>query len=135
MGPREWRRRRPGRKDAGVARAPEARPRAASRPGLTSLGACVTDCQHRSLEANGIRVHIAEQGTGPLVLLCHGFPESWYSWRHQLSALATAGYRAVAPDMRGYGQTDRPEGIEQYTLLHMAGDMVGPPHGLGVARG
>jgi pimeloyl-ACP methyl ester carboxylesterase len=94
----------------------------------------VTDCQHRSLEANGIRMHIAEQGTGPLVLLCHGFPESWYSWRHQLPALATAGYRAVAPDMRGYGQTDRPESIEQYTLLHMAGDMVGLLDELGVEQ-
>jgi pimeloyl-ACP methyl ester carboxylesterase len=85
----------------------------------------VSDCVHRSVEANGIRMHIAEQGTGPLVLLCHGFPETWYSWRHQLPALAAAGYRAVAPDMRGYGQTDRPESVEQYTLLHMAGDMVG----------
>ena len=85
----------------------------------------MTDRVHRSLEANGIRMHIAEQGTGPLVLLCHGFPESWYSWRHQLPALAAAGYRAVAPDMRGYGETDRPEDIAQYTQLHMAGDMVG----------
>jgi pimeloyl-ACP methyl ester carboxylesterase len=59
------------------------------------------------------------------VLLCHGFPESWYSWRHQLEALAAAGFRAVAPDMRGYGQTDRPAEIEKYTLLHLVGDMVG----------
>jgi pimeloyl-ACP methyl ester carboxylesterase len=94
----------------------------------------VTDCAHRSLEANGIRMHIAEQDTGPLVLLCHGFPESWYSWRHQLPALAAAGYRAVAPDMCGYGQTDRPESIEQYTLLHMAGDMVGLLDELGVEQ-
>ncbi len=94
----------------------------------------MTDCLHRSIEANGIRMHIAERGMGPLVLLCHGFPESWYSWRHQLPALATAGYRAVAPDMRGYGQTDRPEGIEQYTLLHMAGDMVGLLDELGVEQ-
>jgi len=85
----------------------------------------VTGCQHRSLEANGIRMHIAEQGRGPLVLLCHGFPETWYSWRHQLPALAAAGYRAVAPDMRGFGQTDRPADSTQYTQLHMAGDMVG----------
>ena len=85
----------------------------------------MTELVHRSLEANGIRMHIAEQGTGPLVLLCHGFPESWYSWRHQLPALAAAGYRAVAPDMRGYGETDRPQDIAQYTMLHMAGDMVG----------
>src|SRR5262245_57214920 len=80
---------------------------------------------HRIVEANGIRMHIAEMGRGPLVLLCHGFPESWYSWRHQLRALAEAGYHAVAPDMRGYGQTARPEAIDQYTLLHLTGDMVG----------
>ncbi len=80
---------------------------------------------HRFVEANGIRMHIAEQGEGPLVLLCHGFPESWYSWRHQLAALAAAGFHAVAPDMRGYGQTDRPAEIEKYTLLHLVGDMVG----------
>jgi len=55
----------------------------------------------RFIEANGIRMRVAEQGAGPVVLLCHGFPESWYSWRHQLKALADAGYRAVAPDMRG----------------------------------
>jgi pimeloyl-ACP methyl ester carboxylesterase len=70
-------------------------------------------------------MHIAECGAGPLVVLCHGFPESWYSWRHQLQALAEAGFHAVAPDMRGYGQTDRPEAIEQYTLLHLTGDIVG----------
>jgi pimeloyl-ACP methyl ester carboxylesterase len=81
--------------------------------------------QHRIVEANGIRIHVAEQGTGPLVVLCHGFPESWYSWRHQLPALAEAGFRAVAPDMRGYGQTDAPPEIDRYTLLHLVGDMVG----------
>src|SRR5215469_5390561 len=80
---------------------------------------------HRFVETNGIRMHLAEQGEGPLVLLCHGFPESSYSWRHQLSALAAAGFRAVAPDMRGYGNTDRPEPIDQYTLLHLIGDMIG----------
>ena len=65
------------------------------------------------------------------VLLCHGFPESWYSWRHQLAALADAGFRAVAPDMRGYGETDRPEEIEKYTLFHLVGDMVGVVAALG----
>jgi pimeloyl-ACP methyl ester carboxylesterase len=79
---------------------------------------------HRMIEANGIQMHVAEQGNGPLVILCHGFPESWYSWRHQLAALTEAGFRAVAPDMRGYGQTDRPEAIDQYTLLDLVGDMV-----------
>jgi pimeloyl-ACP methyl ester carboxylesterase len=86
---------------------------------------------HRTVETNGIRMHLAEQGTGPLVLLCHGFPESWYSWRHQLSALADAGFHAVAPDMRGYGQTDRPDAVDQYTLLHLGGDMVGVLDALG----
>ena len=80
---------------------------------------------HRTLETSGIRMHVAEQGAGPLVLLCHGFPESWYSWRHQLPALAAAGCHAVAPDMRGYGQTDRPEAIDQSTQLHHVGDTVG----------
>ena len=79
---------------------------------------------HRTVEANGIKLHLAEQGEGPLVLLCHGFPECWYSWRHQLAALASAGFRAVAPDMRGYGRSDRPEAIDQYTLFHLVGDMV-----------
>ena len=65
---------------------------------------------HRTIQTNGIRMHIAEAGEGPLVVLCHGFPESWYSWRHQLAALAEAGFHAVAPDQRGYGQTDRAGG-------------------------
>ncbi|HEX8878398.1 MAG TPA: alpha/beta hydrolase [Candidatus Acidoferrum sp.] len=77
-------------------------------------------------------MHTVECGAGPLVLLCHGFPESWYSWRHQLHALAEAGFHAVAPDMRGYGQTDCPEQIDQYTLLHLVGDMIGLLDALGV---
>src|ERR1700757_3906467 len=60
------------------------------------------------IESNGIRMHVLEAGAGPLVILCHGFPELGYSWRHQLGALADAGYHVVAPDQRGYGQTDRP---------------------------
>ena len=86
---------------------------------------------HRVVETNGIRMHIAEQGTGPLVLLLHGWPESWYSWRHQLRALADAGFHAVAPDQRGYGQTERPEAIEKYTVLHLTGDAVGLLDALG----
>jgi pimeloyl-ACP methyl ester carboxylesterase len=86
---------------------------------------------HRLIETNGIRMHIAEAGAGPLVLLCHGFPESWYSWRYQFEALAAAGFHTVAPDMRGYGQTDRPEAIDAYTLLHLVGDMVGVLDALG----
>ena len=90
-----------------------------------------TEVTHRNVETNGIRMHLAEAGGGPLVVLCHGFPESWYSWRHQLRALADAGFHAVAPDMRGYGRTDRPEAIDQYTLLHLIGDMVGLLDALG----
>ena len=86
---------------------------------------------HRTVDTNGIRMHVAEQGTGPLVVLCHGFPESWYSWRHQIVALAEAGFHAVAPDMRGYGRTDAPQDIESYTLLHLVGDMVGLVDALG----
>jgi pimeloyl-ACP methyl ester carboxylesterase len=85
----------------------------------------MNEVKHRVVETNGIHMHIAESGAGPLVLLCHGFPESWYSWRHQLHALAEAGFHAVAPDMRGYGQTQRPEEIHQYTLFHLVGDLVG----------
>jgi pimeloyl-ACP methyl ester carboxylesterase len=85
----------------------------------------MNDLQHREVAANGIRVHFVEQGTGPLVLLCHGFPEGWYSWRAQLPALAAAGYRTVAPDMRGYGRTEAPPEISAYTILDIVGDMVG----------
>ena len=94
----------------------------------------MNELKHRTIEANGIRQHLVEQGAGPLVLLCHGFPESWYSWRHQLEALAEAGYRAVAPDMRGYGETDRPEPIDKYTLFHLVGDMVGVLDALGAEQ-
>lgn len=84
----------------------------------------VTD-NDRFVDVNGIRMHLVEQGNGPLVVLCHGFPESSHSWRHQLPALAAAGYRAVAPDLRGFGQTDSPESVDRYTLLHLVGDLVG----------
>jgi len=79
----------------------------------------------RIIKANGISLNVAEAGQGPVVLLCHGFPEGWYSWRHQVDALAAAGFHAVAPDMRGYGKSDRPEAIDQYTILHLIGDLVG----------
>lgn len=82
------------------------------------------DVTHRRIKANGINLHIAEQGTGPLVLLCHGFPESWYSWRRQLPVVAKAGFHAVAPDMRGYGQSDAPPDISAYSIMDLVGDMV-----------
>ena len=89
------------------------------------------ETSRRMIETNGIKMHIAEQGQGPLVILCHGFPELWYSWRHQLPALAEAGFHAVAPDQRGYGRTDRPEPIEAYNIFQLTGDMVGLVHALG----
>lgn len=79
----------------------------------------------RVLDVNGIRINIAEQGAGPLVVLCHGFPETWYSWRHQMAALAQAGFHVVAPDMRGYGMSDSPDAIDQYTIFHLTGDLIG----------
>ncbi len=89
------------------------------------VDSAMPEIRHRMVKANGIRLHVAEQGEGPLVILCHGFPECWYSWRHQLGALAEAGFHAVAPDLRGYGWSDRPEAMEKYTILHDIGDMLG----------
>ena len=85
----------------------------------------MTEITHRTIQTNGINMHIAEAGEGPLVLLIHGFPELWYSWRHQLPALAEAGYHAVAPDVRGYGDTDKPPKIEDYAMREMVADYLG----------
>src|SRR5262245_37506935 len=85
----------------------------------------------RFIKSNGIRMRIAEMGKGPLVILVHGWPESWYSWRHQLPALAAAGYRAVAPDMRGYGKSDKPAAITDYDIHHVSADLVGILDALG----
>ena len=90
-----------------------------------AITSAVDAMSHRFVDINGLRMHLVEQGTGPLILLCHGFPELWYSWRYQLPALAQACYHVVAPDLRGYGQTDQPGAIEAYTLLHLVGDLVG----------
>jgi pimeloyl-ACP methyl ester carboxylesterase len=79
---------------------------------------------HRQVAVNGIEVHVAELGKGRPVILCHGFPELWYSWRHQLPALAEAGYRAIAPDMRGYGDSSVPADVEAYDLLTVCDDFV-----------
>ncbi|XP_074592757.1 epoxide hydrolase 2-like [Curcuma longa] len=79
---------------------------------------------HRTLLVNGIQMHIAEKGEGPVVILLHGFPELWYSWRHQIISLAARGYRAIAPDLRGYGDTDAPSSTSAYTILHIVGDIV-----------
>ncbi|MEU2617825.1 alpha/beta hydrolase [Streptomyces sp. NPDC007157] len=81
--------------------------------------------QHRLIDVNGIRLHIAEEGSGPLVVLLHGFPESWHSWQHQFGPLAAAGFHVVAPDQRGYGSSDHPEDVDAYSIFHLVGDVVG----------
>src|SRR3712207_1415568 len=80
---------------------------------------------------NGVRLHVAEAGEGPLVVLCHGWPELSFSWRHQVPALAAAGYRVAAPDLRGFGRSDAPADVGAYTVLHLVGDVVGLVHALG----
>ncbi len=93
----------------------------------------MSDIKHRILASNGIRLHIAECGSGPTVLLIHGFPESWYSWRAQLPALAAAGYHAVAMDVRGYGRSSKPNTVPDYRMLKKVGDVVGLVEQLGDA--
>jgi pimeloyl-ACP methyl ester carboxylesterase len=78
-----------------------------------------------TVQTNGIRLRVALAGKGPLVVLVHGWPESWYSWRHQIPALAEAGYRVAAPDVRGYGGSDKPAAIEAYAIKEMCADIAG----------
>jgi len=85
----------------------------------------LTDVRHAQIEVGAITMHVAEAGEGEPVVLLHGFPELWYSWRHQLRALADAGYRAIAPDQRGFGKTSAPEGVDHYDALTIVGDLIG----------
>ena len=89
---------------------------------------------HRYAHINGIDVHYVEEGQGPLVVLCHGFPHIWFSWRHQIPAIAAAGWRVVAPDMRGMGQTEAPADPAAYDVDHTVGDLVGLLDHLGEER-
>jgi pimeloyl-ACP methyl ester carboxylesterase len=109
-------------------------PSAATPEPTTWVDSAMPGVTHRMIETNGIRLRVAEQGAGPLVILCHGFPECWYSWRHQLPALANAGFRAAAPDLRGYGRSDRPDAVEKYTILDDIGDIVGLVDALGAKQ-
>lgn len=81
--------------------------------------------EFRMVEANRLRFRVAVAGEGPLVVLVHGWPESWYSWRHQIASLAEAGYRVAAPDVRGYGGSDKPDAIEAYAIKEMCADIAG----------
>ncbi|MGW4378410.1 alpha/beta fold hydrolase [Kitasatospora sp. NPDC004531] len=87
--------------------------------------------RHRTVEGPAGRLHLVEQGAGPLVLLVHGFPESWYSWRRQLPALAAAGYRAAALDVRGYGRSFGPAAVDAYRMVDLVADNVAVVRALG----
>jgi epoxide hydrolase A/B len=90
--------------------------------------------EHKFVKTNGIRMHLHEAGSGFPVVMCHGFPEMWYSWRHQIRALAAAGFRAIAPDQRGYGETDCPKEVEAYTQRELVADIVGMLDALDMAK-
>ena len=91
---------------------------------------------HRQATVNGVRLHYVEAGdpAGPLVLLLHGFPGFWYCWRHQIPALAAAGFRVVAPDLRGYGRSGKPARVSDYSMSHLVGDVLGLAGHLGPTR-
>jgi len=89
---------------------------------------------NETIRTNGIGMALRDEGRGPAVVLCHGFPELAYSWRHQVPALAAAGFRAIAPDQRGYGGTDRPADVTTYDMQHLTGDLVGVLDALGIER-
>lgn len=97
-------------------------------------GLPLTEIRHRYVQTNGIRMHVAEAGEGFPVVMCHGFPELWYSWRHQLTALAEAGFHAIAPDMRGYGDTDAPADPATYRSASICADIAGLLDALGLEK-
>jgi pimeloyl-ACP methyl ester carboxylesterase len=84
------------------------------------------EVRHWNADVNGVSIHVAERGPedGPAVLLLHGFPELWLSWRHQMAALAARGFRALAPDLRGYGDSSAPSDPAAYSIFHIVGDVV-----------
>jgi pimeloyl-ACP methyl ester carboxylesterase len=92
------------------------------------------DWRHRQAQVNGVRLHYVEAGSGPLVVLLHGFPEFWYAWRHQIPALAEAGFRVLAPDLRGYNLSDKPTGVPAYRLEALLGDVIGLIHHAGAEQ-
>ncbi len=94
----------------------------------------MAEVKHHFVHTNGIAMHVHEAGSGYPVVLCHGFPEIWYSWRHQIKALSQAGFRAIAPDQRGYGESGKPGAIEAYSLRHLVADLTGMLDQLGIER-
>ncbi len=89
--------------------------------------------QHHQIATNGVTIHAVELGSGPAVLFCHGFPDTWRGWRRQMEAVGAAGYRALSLDMRGYGGSSAPDSAELYTPFHTVGDLIGVLDALGVS--
>src|ERR1700722_8710408 len=109
---------------------PSAKPRSAPEVFLLATDAKpVTDgleiegARHLWIDTGEVRLHAVEAGSGPLVVLLHGFPEFWWSWRHQIPALAAAGFHVVAPDLRGYNLSDRPKRVRDYAVPHLTSDV------------
>ncbi|TVU43941.1 hypothetical protein EJB05_03362 [Eragrostis curvula] len=102
------------------------------------MAGAATEIRHRTVEANGISMHVAEAGGDgngrPAIVFLHGFPELWYSWRHQMEHLAARGYRCVVPDLRGYGGTEAPAEVSAYSAFHIVGDVVGLLNALGLDK-
>ncbi|KAL6208210.1 hypothetical protein ACLB2K_019161 [Fragaria x ananassa] len=90
--------------------------------------------EHTTVPTNGINMHVASIGSGPPILFLHGFPELWYSWRHRLLSLSALGYRCIAPDLRGFGDTDAPPNASSYTAMHIVGDLIGLLDHLGIEQ-
>lgn len=88
----------------------------------------------QTLTVGSIKLHVEDEGSGPAVLLLHGFPDSSRGWRHQIPALVAAGYRPIAPDLRGFGKSDKPDGIEAYALPQFCQDVIGVLCALGIER-
>src|SRR5207302_299213 len=107
---------------------------ASSRSRSAVLRVWAMEIAHRTVDLGEVRLHCTEMGRGPLVLLLHGFPECWVSWRNQLPALAGAGFRAVAPDLRGYGRSDKPRGLDAYRVEVLARDVARLVEALGAER-
>lgn len=101
---------------------------------MSSTREILPGATRRVVETNGIRMTLWEQGVGPAVVFSHGFPELAYSWRHQLPSMAAAGFRAIAPDQRGYGATDAPEDVASYDIHHLTADLVGALDALGLEK-
>jgi pimeloyl-ACP methyl ester carboxylesterase len=91
----------------------------------------MNEISFQHINSNGINLRLAIAGEGPLIIFCHGWPESWYSYRHQLPSIAEAGYKAVTYDVRGYGESDKPHPIESYTMRELTADVIGILDALG----